>query len=81
MSYIPSLDIVLWTLYISYSYLLNVHTLMVYATYIRGIVLFLLLFCRLLKIAPNYYDMSNFPQCEGKRQLERILAKINLHLS
>ncbi|XP_065883366.1 putative pre-mRNA-splicing factor ATP-dependent RNA helicase PRP1 isoform X2 [Dysidea avara] len=35
----------------------------------------------LLKIAPNYYDMSNFPQCEGKRQLERILAKINLHLS
>ena len=36
---------------------------------------------RLLKIAPNYYDMSNFPQCEGKRQLEKILAKINLHLT
>ena len=42
---------------------------------------FILIFYRLLKIAPNYYDMSNFPQCEGKRQLERILAKINLHLT
>ena len=42
---------------------------------------FTIVFFRLLKIAPNYYDMSNFPQCEGKRQLEKILAKINLHLS
>ena len=46
--------------------------------------LYLIIVCyspRLLKIAPNYYDMSNFPQCEGKRQLEKILAKINLHLT
>lgn len=35
------------------------------------------LFCyRLVKIAPQYYDMSNFPQCEAKRQLERIIAKL-----
>lgn len=32
--------------------------------------------CRLVKIAPQYYDMSNFPQCEAKRQLERIIAKL-----
>lgn len=31
---------------------------------------------RLVKIAPQYYDMSNFPQCEAKRQLERIIAKL-----
>lgn len=30
----------------------------------------------LVKIAPQYYDMSNFPQCEAKRQLERIIAKL-----
>ncbi|XP_076367849.1 DEAH-box helicase 15 isoform X1 [Tachypleus tridentatus] len=30
----------------------------------------------LIKIAPNYYDMSNFPQCEAKRQLELIIAKL-----
>lgn len=34
------------------------------------------LFSRLVKIAPQYYDMSNFPQCEAKRQLERIIAKL-----
>lgn len=33
-------------------------------------------FFRLVKIAPQYYDMSNFPQCEAKRQLERIVAKL-----
>jgi hypothetical protein len=33
-------------------------------------------FCRLVKIAPQYYDMDNFPQCEAKRQLERIIAKL-----
>lgn len=32
--------------------------------------------CRLVKIAPQYYEMSNFPQCEAKRQLERIVAKL-----
>nr|XP_016849666.1 PREDICTED: pre-mRNA-splicing factor ATP-dependent RNA helicase DHX15 [Anolis carolinensis] len=30
----------------------------------------------LVKIAPQYYDMSNFPQCEAKRQLDRIIAKL-----
>ena len=34
--------------------------------------------CRLLKAAPQYYELSNFPQCEAKRQLERIQAKLNL---
>jgi pre-mRNA-splicing factor ATP-dependent RNA helicase DHX15/PRP43 len=27
----------------------------------------------LLDLAPHYYDMSNFPECEGKRVLQRIL--------
>merc|ERR1719423_516083 len=31
----------------------------------------------LIRVAPQYYDMSNFPQCEAKRQLEQIIAKIN----
>jgi len=31
----------------------------------------------LIKTAPQYYDMDNFPQCEAKRQLEQIIAKIN----
>jgi len=30
----------------------------------------------LVKTAPQYYDMANFPQCEAKRVLERIIAKI-----
>jgi pre-mRNA-splicing factor ATP-dependent RNA helicase DHX15/PRP43 len=30
----------------------------------------------LVKMAPQYYDMANFPICEAKRQLERIIAKI-----
>lgn len=30
----------------------------------------------LVKIAAQYYDMGNFPQCEAKRQLERIVAKL-----
>uniref|UniRef100_A0A671R605 RNA helicase n=1 Tax=Sinocyclocheilus anshuiensis TaxID=1608454 RepID=A0A671R605_9TELE len=30
----------------------------------------------LVKIAPGYYEMSNFPQCEAKRQLERIVTKL-----
>lgn len=30
----------------------------------------------LLKIAPQYYDMNNFPQCEAKRQLEVLQARI-----
>ena len=35
---------------------------------------YLIIFCR---VAPQYYDMGNFPQCEAKRQLEQIIAKIN----
>merc|ERR1711990_298355 len=30
----------------------------------------------LVKIAPMYYDLSNFPECEARRQLERLLAKL-----
>lgn len=30
----------------------------------------------LVKIAPQYYDMPNFPQCEAKRVLERLIAKM-----
>lgn len=30
----------------------------------------------LVRIAPNYYDMDNFPDCEAKRQLTYIKAKI-----
>ncbi|PSN37197.1 Pre-mRNA-splicing factor ATP-dependent RNA helicase DHX15 [Blattella germanica] len=29
-----------------------------------------------LKIAPQYYDLNNFPQCEAKRQLELLQAKM-----
>jgi len=30
----------------------------------------------MLKIAPQYYDLENFPPCEAKRQLQRIQAKL-----
>ena len=30
----------------------------------------------LIKIAPQYYDMSNFPQSEAKRQLEKIISRL-----
>jgi pre-mRNA-splicing factor ATP-dependent RNA helicase DHX15/PRP43 len=29
----------------------------------------------LLEISPNYYDLRNFPQCEAKRVLERLVIK------
>lgn len=29
----------------------------------------------LIDIAPHYYDLSNFPQCEARRQLERLYMK------
>ncbi|KAJ1652866.1 DEAH-box ATP-dependent RNA helicase prp43, partial [Coemansia sp. RSA 25] len=29
----------------------------------------------LLEIAPQYYDLSGFPPCEGKRILEKIALK------
>lgn len=31
----------------------------------------------MLKYAPQYYDLQNFPQCEAKRQLEIIQAKLD----
>lgn len=31
----------------------------------------------LLKIAPQYYDMNNFPQCEARRQLELLQEKMD----
>lgn len=30
---------------------------------------------RLLDIAPHYYDMNDFPNCEGKRALESLLLQ------
>ncbi|XP_071480742.1 putative pre-mRNA-splicing factor ATP-dependent RNA helicase PRP1 [Diadema antillarum] len=30
----------------------------------------------LMRLAPQYYDMANFPQCEAKRILERIAMKL-----
>jgi hypothetical protein len=35
-----------------------------------------LLLCRLVQLAPHYYDLSNFPPCEAKRKLERIHAQL-----
>lgn len=29
----------------------------------------------LVKIAPQYYDMSNFPSCEAKQILSRVIAR------
>jgi hypothetical protein len=33
---------------------------------------------RLLDLAPHYYDMSNFPDCEAKIVLKRILQRKEL---
>jgi len=30
----------------------------------------------LLRIAPQYYDLGNFPQCEARRQLELLQSKL-----
>ncbi len=30
----------------------------------------------LLKLAPQYYDLNNFPTCEAKRQLENLQARL-----
>ena len=38
---------------------------------------FFFLYFRLIKIAPQYYDMVNFPECEAKRQLERIISRLS----
>ena len=29
----------------------------------------------LLELAPEYYDMSTYPECEAKRELTRLLLK------
>ncbi|KAK4421625.1 putative pre-splicing factor ATP-dependent RNA helicase DEAH3 [Sesamum alatum] len=29
----------------------------------------------LVDVAPHYYDFSNFPNCEAKRQLEKLYTK------
>lgn len=34
-------------------------------------------FCRLVEIAFQYYNPEHFPQCEAKRQLERIIHRQN----
>lgn len=31
--------------------------------------------CRLIDLAPHYFNMSNFPPCEAKRELERVLQR------
>lgn len=33
-------------------------------------------FFRLLRIAPSYYNLKHFPQCEAKRQLEFLSSRI-----
>lgn len=40
-------------------------------------IIFIILAEWLLKYAPQYYDLQNFPQCEAKRQLEIIQAKLD----
>lgn len=32
----------------------------------------------MVRIAPQYYDMSNFPDCEARRILERITQRIQM---
>jgi HrpA-like RNA helicase len=32
----------------------------------------------LLQISPQYYDLSNFPQCEARRQLEILKSKLSM---
>lgn len=39
------------------------------------IILVIFLDCRLVDIAPHYYDLVNFPQCEAKRVLEKLYKK------
>lgn len=31
--------------------------------------------CRLVDVAPHYYDLINFPNCEAKRVLEKLYKK------
>ena len=34
-----------------------------------------LLHYRLVDVAPHYYDLANFPNCEAKRVLEKLYKK------
>ena len=43
-------------------------------------VLNLFLLLRLLQIAPVYYNMVNFPECEAKRQLVKLKAKLEARM-
>ena len=31
---------------------------------------------RLVEAAPHYYELSNFPECEAKRVIERLYRKL-----
>ena len=31
-----------------------------------------------MRIAPQYYDLGNFPNCEAKRVLEKMASKLEL---
>jgi hypothetical protein len=33
-------------------------------------------YVRLLEIAPHYYDLSNFPKCEAKYELEVAMKRL-----
>ena len=44
------------------------------------VVLILFLLLRLLQIAPVYYNMVNFPECEAKRQLAKLKAKLEARM-
>jgi hypothetical protein len=32
---------------------------------------------RLLEIAPHYYDLTNFPKCEARQELEMCLRRMH----
>ena len=60
---------------------LDLYRIVFFLNMILGrLVFFLFLTCysdlhRLVDIAPHYYDLSNFPQCEAKRVLEKLYKK------
>lgn len=40
-----------------------------------GLVVNIFFVLRLIDVAPHYYDLVNFPNCEAKRVLERLYNK------
>jgi len=60
---------------------LDLYSIVFFLNMILGcLVFFLVLTCnshlnRLVDIAPHYYDLTNFPQCEAKRVLEKLYKK------